>query len=67
MSVDMSPEAVSARLDQASRLSGDLSPDRRLDTKIDMSPAGISRRLREASDLLEVCRKLGGRRSISGP
>ena len=58
MNVDMSPRAITARLRQASELARDLSPERRLDTKIDMSAAAITARLREAAALLELCRKL---------
>jgi hypothetical protein len=62
MRVDMSPDAIAARLREASRLAGSLRPEARLETKIDMSPAAIAARLREASDLLELCRTLGARR-----
>jgi lambda repressor-like predicted transcriptional regulator len=58
MSIDMSPAAITARLRCASDLVRDLSPERRLDTKLDMSPAAITARLREAAALLELCRKL---------
>jgi len=65
MSVDMSPAAVRARLQEASRCVTDFTPARRLDTKIDMSRAGIARRLREASDLLDLCRKLSAARPLA--
>ncbi len=55
--LDMSPEAISARLRAASQMS-DLSPDRRLDAKLDMSSAGVTARLREASDLYDACLRL---------
>ena len=58
MSVDMSTQAVTDRLREASRLAGALAPERRLDAKIDMSAAGITRRLREASELADLCRQL---------
>ena len=54
---DMSPEAISARLREVSRIS-DLRPERRLDGKIDMSPEGVASRLREASDLFALCLQL---------
>lgn len=57
MSVDMSPEAITARLRRASELA-DLRPEHRLDAKLDMSPAGITRRLRQASELRDACLKL---------
>ncbi len=57
MSVPMHPEAVRARLREASRLA-DLRPERRLDAKLDMSPAGVSRRLEIAAELLALCRDL---------
>jgi hypothetical protein len=40
-----------------SRIS-DLTPERRLDSKIDMSPEGVGSRLREASDLLDLSLQL---------
>lgn len=54
MSTTMSPEAIEARLREASRVS-DLSAARRLDSKIDLSPQGIQARLLEASSLLDAC------------
>ena len=50
----MAPEAIEARLREASRVS-DLSADKRLDSKIDLSPQGIQARLLEASSLLDAC------------
>lgn len=58
MSVDMSDQAITARLRQASRMADPLRPESRLSTKIDLSGAGIAARLREASQLLELCRAL---------
>ncbi len=58
MSVDMSASAIDARLRRASQLTGPLSAETRLDTKIDLSGAGVAARIREASDLLELCRGL---------
>lgn len=58
--LDMSPEAISARLRQISALA-DLAPERRLEGKIDMSPQAITARLREAAALLELCEKLAQR------
>lgn len=58
MSVDLSPEAISARLRQASELAGSLRPEHRLETKLDLTGAGVARRLKEASDLLDLCRAL---------
>ncbi len=67
MSVDMSGEAVAARLREASRLAGSLRPEARLETKIDMSGEAVAARLREASDLLDMCRILAARRqTLSG-
>lgn len=57
MPVDMSPEAIHARLLEASRLA-DLRPERRLYAKLDMSSEGIARRLELASELSELCRTL---------
>lgn len=62
MSVDMSANAVDARLREASRLAGPLRPEARLETKLDLSGRAVARRLQEASDLLELCRKLTHRR-----
>ncbi len=57
MKVDLSREALHARLRYASEIS-DLRAERRLDSKLDMSPAGIERRLREVSELLQLCDSL---------
>ncbi len=61
MTVDLSSDAIVARLRCASDLS-DLQADRRLDAKLDMSPEGIERRLREVSELLALCTALGAAR-----
>lgn len=61
--VDMSPQAIEARLRQVTALS-DLAPERRLDAKLDMSPDGLMRRLREVSELLRVSRMLGASRPV---
>jgi hypothetical protein len=58
MSVDMSAEAIDARLREASRLAGSLRPEARLDTKIDTSATAVAARLKQASDLLDLCRAL---------
>lgn len=58
MSVVMTPEAIRARLLQASELA-DLRPQRRLFAKLDMSSAGIRRRLVLAVELGELCATLG--------
>jgi hypothetical protein len=58
MSLDLSGQAIEARLREASRLAGSLMPEARLSTKIDMSGRAIEARLRQASDLLGLCRKL---------
>lgn len=55
--VDMSPDAVFARLRQATA-GLDLRPERRLDTKVDYSDAGITARLREVDRLNRLCRAL---------
>lgn len=57
MTVDLRPEAVLARLREASDAS-DLSPELRLHTKIDMTAEGVWRRLREVSELNELCEAL---------
>jgi hypothetical protein len=62
MSVDLSGEAIEARLREASRLAGSLRPEARLETKIDLSAAGVEGRLREASELLELSRALSASR-----
>jgi hypothetical protein len=56
--LDLSPEAILHRLEQASS-AADLRPEHRLAAKLDLSPEGIERRLREVSDLLELCDALG--------
>ena len=53
----MEPEAIEARLREASSIS-DLSAARRLDAKIDLSPQGIRARLLEVSELLDACNAL---------
>jgi hypothetical protein len=64
--LDMSPRAISERLEAASEAS-DLSPGNRLDAKLDMSPAGVTARLREASDLYDLCLQLAAlRRTARG-
>ena len=55
--LDMSPRAISERLEAASDAS-DLSPETRLDAKLDMSRSGVTARLREASDLYDACLQL---------
>lgn len=57
MSLDLSAEACTARIEAASALS-DLDADRRLESKIDLTAEGVSRRLREAFELLELCESL---------
>jgi DNA-binding Lrp family transcriptional regulator len=52
--VDMSPEAVTERLREMSRLS-DLRTTGRLATKVDMSPGAVTRRLRRQSELRRTC------------
>lgn len=56
--IDMSAEAIEARLRRVAELS-DLRPDRRLHGKIDYSPEGIERRLRQVEQARQLCRKLG--------
>jgi hypothetical protein len=51
MRVDMSSEAVAARLREASRLSA-LAPP--CPARVDMTSAGVGRRLREAAQLYEL-------------
>jgi hypothetical protein len=58
MSVDMSADAIEARLRAAGDMAGSLRPEDRLETKIDLSTKGVEARLRMASDLLEACRML---------
>jgi hypothetical protein len=55
--VDMSPDAILARIHELSRLS-DLTAETRLDAKLDMSPEGILARLREVTEVLELCERL---------
>jgi hypothetical protein len=57
VSVDLSAEACTARIERASALS-DLAAGKRLDGKLDMSADGVSRRLREAFEILELCESL---------
>jgi hypothetical protein len=61
MSVNLSAAAIDARLRKASQLAGSLRPERRLETKLDMSASGVATRLRTASELLDLCRALGGK------
>ena len=61
MKARMEPEAIEARLREASRIS-DLSAERRLDAKIDLSPEGIRKRLLEVSELLDACHALAALR-----
>jgi hypothetical protein len=56
MKVQLSADAVEARLREASRLAELHFPEDRLSTKIDLSASGVSARIKEASDLLELCR-----------
>jgi len=56
--IDMSPEAITARIREVGRLS-DFSPEERLSSKLDMSPHGVTSRLREAAQLLVLCERLG--------
>ena len=60
MSVEMSPEAVAARLRRVAELA-DLRTERRLDTKIDHSPEAVDRRLRTVSALRRLCLDLAAR------
>ncbi len=64
MTVDMSPEAISARLRKAADLS-DLDRDLRLHGKIDYSPEAVSSRLREVEQLRRLCLALGRRPDVS--
>ncbi len=57
MKLDLSPEAISNRILQASALS-ELLPQSRLDGKLDMSAAAVSRRLDEVFELLSLCENL---------
>jgi hypothetical protein len=54
MSVDMSREAVSARLERVGALS-DLRAERRLDAKIDYGPAAVDLRLQRVAALRRLC------------
>lgn len=58
MVVDMSPEAITQRLREASLLS-DLNPP--FPPQIDMSAQGVERRLREVAELFALARRLRGR------
>jgi hypothetical protein len=58
MKIDLSADAIEARLRKVSRLAGSLRPEARLETKLDLSAVGVDARLRQASDLLELCRAL---------
>lgn len=51
MPVDMSPEAIDARLRETARLT-DLRPP--FPVRVDMSPAGIDARLREVAQLYRL-------------
>lgn len=57
--ISFTPDAVDARLREASRLAGSLRPEDRLQTKIDLSGVAVASRLREASELLDLCRAFG--------
>jgi Trp operon repressor len=57
--LDMSVQAITARLRLASELVSNLVPERRLETKLEMSPAAVTRRLRQCAALLDGCRRLG--------
>ena len=65
MKVEMSAEAIDARLREVSRLAGSLRPEDRLATKINLSGAAVAARLKEASDLLDLCRALSRAGSAS--
>lgn len=66
MSVDRSPEAVSARLRRVAELA-DLRPAERLSAKIDYSAESVSRRLRQVSQLRRLCLDLAQRPGDPGP
>ena len=51
--IDMSPEAVSARLRAACR------PVPRTGTRVPMDPASVTARLKSVSELLALCLRLG--------
>lgn len=57
MKLDLSPQAISSRVLQASDLS-ELLPQSRLDSKLDMSAAAVSRRLNEVFELLSLCENI---------
>jgi hypothetical protein len=59
--VDMSPEAIEARLREVSRLR-----DARRLLEVDMSPEAIERRLRKVSELRDLCKKLGEFKPVKG-
>jgi hypothetical protein len=67
MNVDLSAAAIDTRLREASHLAGSLRPERRLDSKLDMSGAAVAARLQTVSDLLDLCRALGLKRSPASP
>lgn len=58
MTLDLTSEAIEARLREASRRVDSLLPEARLETKVDLTAQGVDARLRQASDLLELCRSL---------
>lgn len=62
--VDMSREAISARLHEMARLSAERGP---VSKDVDMSSAAISARLRTMASLSDLCRRLApiGRRLTS--
>lgn len=57
MSVDMSPDAISRRLEMVSE-QATLRPDDRLHAKLDMSPEGVRRRLERVVELNRLCAAL---------
>ncbi len=59
--IDMSPDAVAARIVDVGRQS-DYHPDRRMDAKVPMTPEAVTARLREASELLALCQALRAQR-----
>ena len=63
---EMSRAAVTRRLREASARS-DLTPSRRLLTKVDMTPGGVTRRLRTQSALRDACLRWGRRPRPAGP
>lgn len=65
MAVEMTAEAIAARL----RTVAELSRSGASSHAVDMRPAAISARLRECSDLSELCARLGelGRSAGLGP